>query len=353
MMLEVPPDPVALPPNLRALIADDRVTNRTVLRAAFERFGWEVTDVNVAEEVLPLIESLCPSGESTSLTLPCLTMALSQVLSRVLQKGERYDILVLDERFEGQATSTMAGSEAIKQLKSKLVAVDENRTAPVIVSCSGSVGGGVTFQDEIARLFAAGADLVWSKPIPDWRAGGPMQRQLARQLALKRADSIMRASTSCEARATICSAVLAARDQQPAVPGRDGESGHPVGASACDTAHVSQLSPSSSSSLPRHSTLPSPLGLSDGACGAASVQSSSSSSPPRGSEFTSLSGPTADANQLEMSRLPKDLRVLVADDIALNRRLVKRIFSHQFGWHVTEAETAEKVRSSAGLTPPT
>ena len=96
MMLEVPPDPVALPPNLRALIADDRVTNRTVLRAAFERFGWEVTDVNVAEEVLPLIESLCPSGESTSLTRPCLTMALSQVLSRVLQKGERYDILVLD-----------------------------------------------------------------------------------------------------------------------------------------------------------------------------------------------------------------------------------------------------------------
>jgi len=314
VMIEVPPDPVALPPNLRALIADDRVTNRTVLRAAFERFGWEVTDVNVAEEVL----------------------------SRVLQKGERYDILVLDERFEGQATSTMAGSEAIKQLKSKLVAVNGNRTAPVIVSCSGSVGEGVTFQDEIARLFAAGADLVWSKPFPDWRAGGPMQRQLARQLALKRADSIMRASTSCEARTTISSAVLAARDQQPAVPGRDGESGHPVGAAACDTAHVSQLSPSSSSSLPRHSTLPSPLGLSDGACGAASVQPSSSSSPPWGSEFTSLSGPTADANQLEMPRLPKDVRVLVADDIAINRRLFKRIFSQQFGWHVTEAETAEK-----------
>lgn len=49
--------------------------------------------------------------------------------------------------------------------------------------------------------------------------------------------------------------------------------------------------------------------------------------------------------------LPRGIRVLVADDIALNRRLLSRVLTHSFGadWVVTQAETGEQMLKLLGV----
>eukprot|EP00966_Prymnesium_polylepis_P048117 1114646-Prymnesium_polylepis.1 len=78
-----------LPSRLRILVADDLVYNRQVMANIFRRFDWHVTEVESAEEVL----------------------------ERMLQAGEHYDILSIDEHF---GVNRLLGSEAIRQLRSKL-----------------------------------------------------------------------------------------------------------------------------------------------------------------------------------------------------------------------------------------
>ena len=109
--------------------------NRKLLRRVLEQqlgAGWAVSEAATAEEVLRLH----------------------------LEEGARYDLLVLDEIFaRDPGEELMRGSEATRQLRAA-----EVRTP--IIACSGN---------------AAGADLVWGKPFPNF-TDGSMQRDLARLL---------------------------------------------------------------------------------------------------------------------------------------------------------------------------
>jgi CheY-like chemotaxis protein len=133
---------------LRILVADDLVYNRQVMANIFRRFDWHVTEVESAEEVL----------------------------ERMLQAGEHYDILSIDEHF---GVNRLLGSEAIRQLRSKL-RPDAGKPQLMIISCTGFVDLGVMADKEI-YLLKAGADIVWTKPLPNW-TDGTMQRQLAAHL---------------------------------------------------------------------------------------------------------------------------------------------------------------------------
>ena len=85
---------------------------------------------------------------------------------RALQEGDEFDLIVMDEYFIG---SELLGSDVVRQMRAA------NIHTP-IVSCSGNASSSP--DDSINNRFReAGSDLVWSKPLPNWR-DGTLQRQL-------------------------------------------------------------------------------------------------------------------------------------------------------------------------------
>eukprot|EP00966_Prymnesium_polylepis_P332905 7388381-Prymnesium_polylepis.1 len=89
----------------------------------------------------------------------------AQALERVLEKGEQYELVVMDQHFDA---GTMTGSEAIAQLRAK------GAGREVIILCSGNNSQSTTGK----AANSVQADATWGKPWPDWR-NGDMQRQLA------------------------------------------------------------------------------------------------------------------------------------------------------------------------------
>uniref|UniRef100_A0A7S3AHA9 Response regulatory domain-containing protein n=1 Tax=Haptolina ericina TaxID=156174 RepID=A0A7S3AHA9_9EUKA len=146
---EGPAEEEALPRDIRALIADDHRMNRKILNMIFTQFGWQVFHAETAEEVL----------------------------DRIVNKKEKYDILIMDEIFITEQTSRcMLGSEAIKLLRPQLSGGE------VIISCSGN------YSEGNKGVIPQGADAVWCKPFPDFRDGS-MQRQLLALFQARRAAS--------------------------------------------------------------------------------------------------------------------------------------------------------------------
>ena len=88
------------------------------------------------------------------------------MVERILQRGERYDFLVIDQSF---GFGAMKGSDAIRALRAGL----SGSTGPplVIISCTGSHG------DTFTNIIEAGANVVWTKPFPSW-VDGTLQLQL-------------------------------------------------------------------------------------------------------------------------------------------------------------------------------
>ena len=141
---DVGADPPPLPPNLRVLIVDDIKVNRTLLSSILRRVDptWRV-----AEAV---------SGE--------------EALQRLLEQAELYDLIVMDEHFVG---SEMLGTDVVRQLRAADVCTP-------IVSCSGNAAQ-MPNAAMNNKFWEAGADLVWSKPLPSWRDGS-LQAQLRQVL---------------------------------------------------------------------------------------------------------------------------------------------------------------------------
>ena len=151
-----------LPEGLRVLVSDDVKTNRKLLRAAFERHcdaSWSVSEARSGEEAIAMCEAT------------------------------PFDLIVMDEVFEAQGGGIsangpdqrlMLGSEAIAQIRrgeaewAKRYPEAAARPASII-SCSGNNAG-------TDHVVPTGADLVWTKPFPDF-TNGEMQRQLSKLLA--------------------------------------------------------------------------------------------------------------------------------------------------------------------------
>ena len=137
-------------PDLRVLVADDQLTNRRLLRCAFTKHfgkGWHVTEVATAEEALAAATS---SG---------------------------FALIVMDEIF-ASGLEAMHGSEAIRQIRAHEARSEAAwRPRAVIVSCTGNALSSLA-----ADLRAAGADLVWGKPMPNF-TNDEMQDELAPLLA--------------------------------------------------------------------------------------------------------------------------------------------------------------------------
>ena len=108
--------------------------------------------------------------------------ALLQVVDRILNRGEKYDLLVLDENF---GIGRTCGSEAILQLRDSWKATSENR--PVVISCNGNGSDGLFTPEERVDF---GIDAVWGKPTPDWQ-DGTMQAILAELLEKRRRRGIV------------------------------------------------------------------------------------------------------------------------------------------------------------------
>ena len=108
--------------------------------------------------------------------------ALLQVVDRILNRGEKYDLLVLDENF---GIGRTCGSEAILQLRDSWKATSENR--PVVISCNGNGSDGLFTPEERVDF---GIDAVWGKPTPDWQ-DGTMQAILAELLERRRRRGIV------------------------------------------------------------------------------------------------------------------------------------------------------------------
>jgi len=135
-----PPDDARLPSGMRVLVADDMRLNRKLLVHMFQRIatGWQMSEADSGDEAL----------------------------RRVLQEGDEFDLIVMDEYFIG---SELLGSDVVRQMRAA------NIHTP-IVSCSGNASSSP--DDSINNRFReAGSDLVWSKPLPNWR-DGTLQRQL-------------------------------------------------------------------------------------------------------------------------------------------------------------------------------
>mmetsp|Transcript_24973 Transcript_24973/g.63635 ORF Transcript_24973/g.63635 Transcript_24973/m.63635 type:complete len:160 (-) Transcript_24973:262-741(-) len=92
-------------------------------------------------------------------------LTAEEALERVLEKGEQYELVVMDQHFDA---GTMTGSEAIAQLRAK------GAGREVIILCSGNNSQSTTGK----AANSVQADATWGKPWPDWR-NGDMQRQLA------------------------------------------------------------------------------------------------------------------------------------------------------------------------------
>jgi len=278
---------VELPRGIQVLVADDHPTNRELFRHAFVRFGWDVETAQTAEEVL----------------------------ERVLRDGRTYDILVCDEHFG--PSNAMRGSAAIQSLRS-------GGFVGVIVTCSG-------FADDGARqaMLASGADVVWSKPFPDWRDGS-MQRDLAPHLT--RLKGVTRDTTDTEEPVkegkVVSLAEVELKDfggdkvpapslQRPVVLGAANLGADPksdsVASSILDSASSPDLGSSSSTHAPTCKL---------------SVDASGYSVAPM---VTPLN-----------HGLPPGLSVLVADDMRMNRMILRKIFSTHFKWTVIEASSPEE-----------
>ena len=135
------------------------------------------------------LSSCCAPPLSSNRTIPlmipmrcwapmrCWIRIGRQVLDRIVNKKEKYDILIMDEIFITEQTSRcMLGSEAIKLLRPQLSGGE------VIISCSGN------YSEGNKGVIPQGADAVWCKPFPDFRDGS-MQRQLLALFQARRAAS--------------------------------------------------------------------------------------------------------------------------------------------------------------------
>jgi CheY-like chemotaxis protein len=356
-----PSHEVELPRGLSVLVADDLAYNREVAAKIFRRFSWHVSEAESAE----------------------------QVLERLLDSGEQYDILLTDEAF---GPDCMLGSEAIRQLRSKL-RTQEGRPPLFIISCTGFVDQGVMAGKE-PELLQAGADVVWAKPLPDW-SDGTMQRQLTAHLGDRRRPHEATASDDAAAvglgppggkassgppggEASSGSPGGSGSPDGPGSPGGEASSGSPGGeASSLKTevvvarkitaappaaARDAQSADSTSSQRRQQRTarkqqlgelmsaLPQldrldcktllsmdPAALTELLAPYRSVAAASSSAA--GEAATSSQGKATKTKDC----LPRDLRAIIVDDVKVNRMLLSRIFIRRFGWTVVEAATAEEL----------
>ena len=332
--------PEELQHDLRVLVADDMAYNRQVAAKIFSRFSWDVTEVESAE----------------------------QVIERLLHTGEQYDILVIDEAF---SPGLMLGSEAIRLLRSKLL-TSEGQPPLFIISCTGSVDCGAMSGKESA-LLQAGANLVWSKPLPNW-VDGTLQRQLAAHLADRwrarggtaGADDAATAGSRGEACASSWSSAWAGERAANEVA----MAGEIVVASSLAVGGVQAVDQPPRAMgeqqidqlmrmLPHLDRITCQTLLSSDPAAVVkclaplpAVATSSSGAretiPPR-LEGESLPMPVhaaPPASEMTViavaAKLPRGLRAIIADDGKVNRMLLARIFG-KFGWSVVEAATAEEL----------
>jgi CheY-like chemotaxis protein len=104
-----------------------------------------------------------------------LARGVTQALELLLEKGERHDLILMDENFGHP--DLMSGSEAIARLRARV------GHEVVIIHCSGNNSEQQPPSDGSRSISSIAADDFWGKPVPDWR-NGDMQRRLARLLAL-------------------------------------------------------------------------------------------------------------------------------------------------------------------------
>ena len=149
-------EPLALPSEIKVLIADDMTSNRLLLRRALKK--------------------------SVSTRLSCVEVARAEdAIEKAAQHA--FDLIFMDENFSVEENALL-GSDAVRKIRAAEAAAGAARRA-VIVSCTGLIDSGPSSGDDTKRPFLqAGSDEVWGKPIPS-HTDGSMQRELAALFALR------------------------------------------------------------------------------------------------------------------------------------------------------------------------